>query len=288
MLAEFETRLADVLGARLPAPLTGLVDRAPGRPAARLLVALGPAVPIADNLQSLRAERVPGDEGTRRVLRLRCEVVLTARGLGDGRPAQATALDAALYLLDDPLFRTGAALLPADASDPGFLISRMTIARIEPPETVTLEADGLFWPVGTAGETGTPIEAVAMRIALLPLGLAPDRPGPVAGGPAVELTIVAANVGSGRVTAAGMAAGEAPRLLVRLVDAGQRPGAGTLAGGDAAAAGARRLVLSGGRATLSYTPPAGPALDFLVVALDVEGRPGIELARFAVTTRPAP
>ncbi|MBL7599391.1 hypothetical protein INQ10_25535, partial [Escherichia coli] len=77
----------DVLGSRLPAPLTGLVDRAPGRPEAHFVVTLGPAVPIADNLQSLRAERVPGHDSLRRVLRLRCEVNVTAVAPSAGRSA---------------------------------------------------------------------------------------------------------------------------------------------------------------------------------------------------------
>ena len=57
--------------------------------------------------------------------------------------------------------------------------------------------------------------------------------------------------------------------------------------------GGRRLALANGLATLTYTPPAGPALDLLVVALEGDGgagdgRPGIELARFALATRPGP
>ncbi|WP_137862968.1 MULTISPECIES: hypothetical protein [unclassified Sphingomonas] len=287
MLAEFETHLADVLGSRLPAPLTGLVDRAPGRPEAHFVVTLGPAVPIADNLQSLRAERVPGHDSLRRVLRLRCEVNVTAVAPSAGRSAQFTALDTALFLLDDPAFRTGTALLPADSSDPGFLINSMLLMRVEPPELVALEVEGLFWPVGTSGKAGVPIATIALRTALQPLRLLPDKLPLATGGPAVDLTIVAPSGGGGLVTAAGLAPGEAPRLLVRVVDAGERPGSGTLGGGDAAAGGARRLILTGGQTTLSYTPPAAPGLDFLLVTLETPDGPGIELARFALATRPA-
>src|SRR4051812_22914649 len=98
MLGEFETRLADVLGQRLPAPFAGAVDRAPGRDIARLVVAVTGAEPIADNLLSVRPERVPGDIAPRRVLRLRCAVALATR-VADDRAARVQAIDAALYLL---------------------------------------------------------------------------------------------------------------------------------------------------------------------------------------------
>ncbi len=121
MLAEFETHLADVLGSRLPAPLTGLVDRAPGRLEAHFVVTLGPAVPIADNLQSLRAPSACramtacaaccGCAGRSERHRRRAEC-------WPKRPVHP-ALDTALFLLDDPAFRTGTALLPADLERPG-------------------------------------------------------------------------------------------------------------------------------------------------------------------------
>ena len=78
MLREFETRLADVLGSRLPAPLAGTVDVAPGRDIARLVVAVTSAETIEDDLLSIRRERVPGSTSPRRVLKLRCEVAITA------------------------------------------------------------------------------------------------------------------------------------------------------------------------------------------------------------------
>lgn len=286
MLAEFETQLADVLGGRLAAPLTGAVDRAPGRAEARLVVAVARAVPVADNLLALRPEHVPGDAAARRVVRMRCDVTLTARAPGDDRAAQVAALDAALYALGDAGFETGAALLPADAADPGFLIRRMLMAHVDPPLSLTLEAEGLFWPIGVAGQTGTPIQAILLRMPLLPLSLTPNAPRLTPGGPAVDLVISAASGGGGRISAAGIVVGPPPRLLVRLVDAGGRPGAGVLGGGDTAPGGARTLTLADGAAALSYTPPATAGLDLLAVTLEVDGAPGVDLARFALVTRP--
>lgn len=284
MLAEFETQLANVLGSRVGQPCTGKVDRAPGRGTARLLVALGTLMPIADNLQSLRSERVPGASTFRRVLRLRCEVSVTATG-ADSRGDQVAAIDAALFTLDDPDFRTGAALLPADDSDPGFLISRMTIARVDAPAAITLEADGLFWPVGATGETGMPIVSIALRAALKPLRLVPENLRLVAGGAPVDLTLVTPSAGAATITKAGVSAGPPLEVTIRVVDAGHRPGAGTLGGGVDGGGGARRLDLAKGDASFTYTPPAAPALDFLVVSMSLAAEPSVELARFALTTR---
>jgi hypothetical protein len=292
MLAEFENRLADVLSQRLPAPFTGTVDRAPGRDIARLLVAITSAEPIADNLLSVRPERVPGDIAPRRVLRLRCDVALATRA-DDDRTARMQAIDAALYLLGEPAFESGMALLPADATDPGFQISRMLVTNIEAPLTVKLQADGLFWPVGIAGQVDDPIQAILIQMPLLPLRLTPERPALAPGGPPVDLVLNAANAGGGRIAAAGIAPTGATALIVRLIDAGGRPGAGSLSGGVPLPGGSHRVALANGAATLTYTPPAAAAFDLLVVALDGDGgagdgRPGIELARFALATRPKP
>ncbi len=292
MLGEFENCLADVLGQRLPVPFAGAVDRAPGRDTARLVVAVTGAEPIADNLLSVRPERVPGDIAPRRVLRLRCGVALATR-VADDRAARVQAIDAALYLLGDPAFESGTALLPADATDPGFQISRMLVMNVEAPQTVTLQAEGLFWPVGIAGQTGEPIQAILVHMPLLPLRLTPERPALAPGGPPVNLVLNAATAGGGRITAAGIEPIGATALIVRVIDAGGRPGAGSLAGGDAVPGGGRRVTLANGVATVTYTPPAAAALDLLVIALEGDGgagdgRPGIELARFALATRPGP
>ena len=292
MLDEFESRLADVLGQRLPAPFAGAVDRAPGRDIARLEVTVTGAEPIADNLLAARSERVPGDIAPRRVLRLRCDVALTTRA-ADDRAARVQAIDAALYLLGDPAFQSGAALLPADATDPGFQISRMLVINVQAPQTVALQAEGLFWPVGVAGQTGDPIQAILVHMPLLPLRLAPERPDLTPGGPPVDLVLNAATAGGGRITADGIAPIGATTLIVRVIDAGGRPGGGSLAGGEAVSGGGRRVALANGVAAVTYTPPATAALDLLVVALEGDGgagdgRPGIELARFALATRPGP
>jgi hypothetical protein len=226
------------------------------------------------------------------VLRLRCDVALGTRA-ADDRAARVQAIDAALYLLGDPAFQSGTALLPADAADPGFQISRMLVINVEAPQTVALQAEGLFWPVGVAGQTGDPIQAILVHMPLLPLRLTPERPALAPGGPPVDLVLNAATAGGGRIAAGGIAPIGATALIVRLVDAGGRPGAGSLTGGDAVSGGGRRATLTDGIATITYTPPATVALDLLVVALEGDGgagdgRPSIELARFALATRPGP
>jgi hypothetical protein len=72
-------------------------------------------------------------------------------------------------------------------------------------------------------------------------------------------------------------------LAVRLVGPGGKPGAGTLSGGTPGVGGAMLLTVAAGRATVTYAPPAEPARDTLVVALDDgAGGMGTELARLPV------
>lgn len=285
MIAAFETRLADLLGQRLPAPLAGAVDVAPGRPAARLLVSVTAATPIAEELWHARPERVPGDEAPRRVVNLRCDVLIEAKA--NARPDRVAALDAALYLLDGPDFQSATALAAPEGEDPGFVIRRLLVSRLEGATSALLTADGLFWPAGIAGQAGAEIRELLLRAPLLPLSLIPAKPVLVAGGAPVDLEIAAANAGGGRIVRDGATPAGPLMLRVRLVDAGGRPGAGELSGGVAVPGGARRIPLAGGKAAVRYTPPAAPSLDLLVVALDREDGQGVELARFALAT-PAP
>ena len=291
MLADFERALADVLGARLPPPLAGAVDVVPGRDVARLLVSVGRVEPLDGALHALharRAERVPGAPAARRVLRLQGEVTLALRAPdAEARPARMDAFDDTLYLLGDPALADGTALLPADASDPGFLVHALRLVRAEPPTTIVLAVEGVFWPVGVAGEDGPAIVAARLRQVVQPLRLAPERPPLVAAGEAVELTLHVGAAG-----ALGAAAGGATTalpfggLVVRVVDAGGRPGAGTLAGGAAAADGARLVDLADGVATVRYTPPDAPTVEHLVVQLDDgAGEGGVEVGRFRLAVR---
>jgi hypothetical protein len=290
VLSEFETRLANVLGTRLAPPLAGAVDVAPGRDSARIVLSVRAAQPVDDDLLSLRPERVPGDVAPRRVVKLRCEVGLEMRvPAGGDRADQMGALDQALYLLGDASFRDGSALLPDDDSDPGFLIRRLQLTRSEPPAAVTLDAEGFFWPVGVGGVSGPAIREARIRQASLPLRLVPERPDLVAAGAPLDLRVEFGATGTLRVDAEG-GVSRLPygSVVVSVVDAGGRPGAGALAGGTAGPGGARVLPLADGIATLQYTPPAQATVDHLVVRLeDNEGGAGIELGRFRLAVRGA-
>jgi hypothetical protein len=272
------------MGARLPAPLAGTVDVFPGRDASRIVLGVTSAVPLDDGLLSLRPEQVPGASAPRRVLKLHCQVLLAAKPpAGGARSDQMLALENALYALDDSTMRNGSALLPGDASDPGFLIRSMVLSHSEPPDAITLDVDGLFWPAGTPGASGVAIVEADIRAAFQPLLLSPSVPKLVAGGPAVDLQLTFGATGTMQVKTDGVTSSPYGTLIVRVIDSGGRPGAGALTGGSEAPGGARALPVSGGSATLTYTPPAQPATDILVVTLDDSaGGAGIELGRFTL------
>jgi hypothetical protein len=288
LLSEFERRLADVLGARLPVPFRGGVDVAPGRNDAQVVLSVRHVEPLDEHLFGMRSEVVPGAPTHRRVVRLRCDVGLDVRLLANqSRSTQLRALDSVIYELDEPGFRSGARLQPTDGSDPGFLVQRMFVSLSDPPQTITLRTEGLFWPPDVPGQTGVPIERAQLRISMQPVNLIPARPRLNAGGETLELTIEFGAAGTmrvergGRVTSLPFGA-----IVVAVEDAGGRPGAGTLSGGNAGPAGSRTLPVTRGRAAFQYTPPAQPALDNLIVSLDDgEGGIGIELGRFPLEVR---
>lgn len=288
MLREFESRLADVLGTRLPAPLAGAVDVVPGRNSSRILVNVRNATPIDDDLLSIRPERVPGAPEPRRVVRLHCEVGLEMRMPPSGsRADQMNGIDRTVYLLGDASFRDGSVFLPGDNSDPGFLIRRMTLTNATLPTTITVAAEGLFWPVGSAGQSGPEIVDTRIRAAFQPLLLNPPNPRLTPGGDGVDLRIEFGAVGTVRV----MAGGDVSRspygsVIVSVIDSGGRPGAGVLTGGTNGPVGSRVLPVAEGVAVVRYTPPATAAVDHLVITLeDNEGGPGIELGRFILPVR---
>ncbi len=290
MLREFELRLADVLGTRLPAPLAGAVDVAPGRDVARVVLRVRAAQPVEHDLLAVRPERVPGATPPRRVLKLRCELVLDVRLVaGDTRDDVMRALDETLYLLGGATFADGSVLLPTDAADPGFVIQHLRLLRSEPPTTIVLEADGFFWPVGEVGQTGPTIVAMRIRQALRPLRLAPERPLLLAAGDPVDLNIQFGADGTFAVADDGDVTNlPFGSIIATVVDAGGRPGAGTLAGGADGPEGSRMLAVANGVATLQYTPPAAAAVDHLIVRLENnEGGAGIELGRFRLPVRGA-
>ena len=297
MIAEFEQRLANVLGGRLPAPFTGRVAVAPGFSAGnqpRLLIGVRSTEPIAPDLGSQRPEAAPGADDPRRVLRLRCLVGLECFAGGNGgRAQQVQALDAALYALDAPDLRNGSAL--AASGDPGFLIQEMRLlgstAPLDPggaeePVGLTLAAAGWFWSVGVVGEAGEPIQEVRLRGGLLPISLRPEDPPLVAGGPEIDLTLRFGPLGLLRLADPPLPPQTFGRIGASLIGASGGLGAGTLSGGEAGAAGIRLYPLTDGQATLTYEPPDEATVDTLVVALDDgEGGLGLELGRVALKVR---
>jgi hypothetical protein len=290
VLREFESRLADVLGTRLAAPLAGAVDVQPGRLSARVVLGVRRADPVDEDLLNIRPERVPGAVAPRRVLKLRCQVDLEFRSAPGGtREDVMTAIDSTLYLLGEPAFRDGSVLLPDDAdSDPGFLIRRMRFVQAELPATASIEAEGFFWPVGQAGQSGPTIIEARIRQTLQPLRLVPARPNLVAAGAAVELRVEFGAAGTFRVEQDDVNLSPYGSLIVSVIDAGGRPGAGTLSGGSDGPGGSRVLPFVEGAVTLQYTPPDAPASDQLVIAIeDGEGGAGIELGRFQLRVRGA-
>ena len=288
MLSEFERRLADVLGARLPVPFRGGVDVAPGRDDAQVVLSVRHVEPLDEHLFGMRPEVVPGAPTHRRVVRLRCDVGLDVRLLpAQSRSTQLRALDSVIYELDEPGFRSGARLQPTDGSDPGFMVQRMFVSLSDPPQSIMLRAEGLFWPPDVPGQTGVPIEFAQVRISLQPVNLVPAQPRLTAAGETAELAIEFGATGTMRVERGGRVTSlPFGSVVVAVEDAGGRPGAGTLAGGTAGPAGSRTIPVTGGRAVFQYTPPAQPAVDQLVVSLDDgEGGIGIELGRFPLETR---
>jgi hypothetical protein len=288
LLSEFERRLADVLGARLPVPFRGGVDVAPGRDDAQVVLSVRHVEPLDEHLFGMRPEVVPGAPTHRRVVRLRCDVSLDVRLLAtQSRSTQLRALESVMYELDEPGFRSGARLQPTDGSDPGFLVQRMFVSLSDPPQSITLRAEGLFWPPDVPGETGVQIERAQVRISMQPINLIPARPRLNAGGETLELVIEFGATGTMRIERGGrVTALPFGSIVVAVEDAGGRPGAGTLSGGNAGAGRSRTIAVTGGRATFQYTPPAQPALDQLVVSLDDgEGGIGIELGRFPLEVR---
>ena len=288
MLSEFERRLANVLGARLPLTFRGGVDIAPGRDDAQVVLSVRHVEPLDEHLFGMRPEVVPGAPTHRRVMRLRCDVGLDVRLLADQpRATQMRELDTVLYELDEPGFRSGARLRPTDGADPGFLVQQMFVSLSDPPQSITLRAEGLFWPPDAPGETGVKIDFAQVRVSVQPIILVPARPRLNAGGETIELVIEFGATGTMRIERGGRVTSlPFGSVVVGVEDAGGRPGAGTLAGGNAGPSGSRTIAVTGGRAAFQYTPPAQPAVDHLVVSLDDgEGGIGVELGRFPLEVR---
>lgn len=293
MLAEFETRLTEVLGSRLQAPFAGRVirrgDPAPSGSGPMIQLGVDSAEPIDPELASSRPEVVPGSAALRRVVRMRTvvgfDVVATSSG---GRAQRVVGVDHLIYELDDPGMRS--AKLLDKPGDPGFLIQSLELAGSNPDadvdvaSAVSLVAEGWFWPVGVTGEEGPPITTSLIREFKLPILVTPDDL-LLAGGPAVKLRLAFGPTGTMRVQSDAVVAEAFGRLAVRLVNPSGGPGAGGLAGGQAGPDGHRLLIVGADGTSVNYTPPPSPAVDTLVVSTHASEtasthRIGMELARF--------
>lgn len=300
MIAAFEQRLADVLGARMPVPFRGRVNPPPF-PAATfnpdVLVGVAEAVAVEPDIGTRRPEVVPGADDPRRVLRLNCTVGVQVRpGNTNGRVQQMTGLDAALYLLDAPDMRDGSAL--RNGGDPGFLIQRMGLIRADstldpdrpdsPAFGITLQAEGWFWPAGTPGQTGVTIADIRIRGTQLPIMVSPGSPELTAGGPAVELTISIGGFGTMQERGPDQPLTAIPfgNLALSLEQPGGKPGAGTLSGGVNGEPGIHLVPLTAGEARVTYGPPAAAVVEDLVIAMEAEpGFAGLEIGRFGLRVR---
>ncbi|MBK9745249.1 MAG: hypothetical protein IPO91_00580 [Chloroflexi bacterium] len=299
MISDFERRLADVLSARLPAPFTGRVDVPPGSlpgNGPRILVGVTQVQGADGQFGSVRPEVVPGANDPRRVLRLSCAVTVEVRAgaPANNRTQQMQGLEQVMYLLDAPDLRSGQALASGAPADPGFFIQSLTlgasIAPIDPtlddalPVTVSARADGYFWPIGVVGQAGIAIGEIRLRGASLPLAVAAAAP-LIAGAPPVNLTVQVGVGTFGTFALIDKPALPFGSLAFSVVDAGGRPGKGTLIG---AVDNVRLVPLADNTATVSYDPPDEPAEDVLVVMLDDgAGGAGIEIGRAPLRVRGA-
>lgn len=293
MLTELESRLADVLGAALPAPFGGRVRRrgAAGPAGAGPVVRLGVEgfVPLEPDVFSTRPEIAAGASTLRRVVRLRVTIGLdvTTDPPGD-RLGELAGTDALLYALQDPAVRSASALVAP--GDQGFRLDGIDLLEVgaqDDDPDVLVGAEGWFWPVGVAGQDGREITHALVREVRLPMRLTFGAP-LVAGAAAVacDLTFgatgtleVASGPGGAPTTAAPFGA-----VALRLLDDGGGPGAGVL---DTAASPPGTTVVAtvdADGAAFTYTPPATAAREHLVVlahaGTGADVRTGMELARF--------
>lgn len=277
MLRELEERLATVLGADLPAPLSGRVQVRPATttgnaPAAE--VAVRKVTPVTTDFGAVRPEVAPGDPSARRIVRLEAEIDIRLSSTGNSaRETRARALDDLIYFLDAPQLRSGAAL--RDTGDPGFLLERLHVlaANYEPGLSDPVEADltlcavGWFWPVGEAGEDGPAIAEARIAQLVYPASIDPDPARFVAGGAEVSVEVSFADMQQLSLRAEGPGTTSTQRLAFLVLAADGSPGQGQLTNGGSLGGGARARRLRDGVASVRYRPPATPATDRLVVHL---------------------
>lgn len=290
MLTEFESRLSDVLGARLPAPFGGRVRRrdeaAPSGSGPVIRLGIDAITPLEPDFGSVRPEVVPGSSDQRRVLRFAVTIGIDVEPQSNGgRLQQLLGVDALVYELQDPEMRSAALLV--QPGDQGFLLDWLHLADSEFEDTPNLAvlAEGWFWPVGQVGEAGREIERALVREYRLPVHLDVGAQ-LVAGGAPVDLAVTFGATGTMDISAGG-GVGSSPfgSIAFGLLDDGGGPGAGTLSGGGIGPDGTHVISVADGSTVVTYTPPDTALVDHLVVSAHTEDDDGnrhlgIELARF--------
>jgi hypothetical protein len=275
VIAEFEQRLATVLGPRLTGAFKNRVEVAPATvEPPRIVVGVTRAEPLEPDFGSRRREPVqPRSDDTRRVVRLLCSVELDVQpSAGGGRAEERAGIDDALFALDDGDFRDGTAL--DAAGDTGFVIQELRLAETTSPladgaGAIALSGSGWFWPVGVPPQTGTRIGVIHLREAALPVELVPATPVLLAGGGPIDFTVRVATSPLIRIQRGPpLPALPFGQVALRVGDDQGGPGAGALAGGADGGDGVRLVDLVDDAATITYTPPAQAAVDYLLVELD--------------------
>lgn len=295
MLTELESRLADVLGAALPAPFGGRVRRrgAAGPAGAGPVVRLGveQVAPLEPDVFSTRPETGAGAPTLRRVVRLRVTIGIdvTTDPPGD-RLGELAGTDALLFALQDPGVRSASALVAP--GDQGFRLDGIELLEVgaqDDDPDVLVRAEGWFWPVGVPGEEGRAIARALVREVRLPLRLSLGAP-LVAGGPEVPCGLAFGATGTLDVSGGTVTGAPFGEVALRLLDAGGGPGAGVLATAASPAGTSVVATVEGAGAAFGYTPPAAAAREQLVVlahtGTGAGARTGMELARFDLVVAP--
>ena len=287
MVSDFESHLATILGAQLPAPFGGTVAVAgegdathPTEP--RIYVGIYKTRGLPRDFGANRTVQVPGVNDRINVLSLRVYIninVIPAQSAG--RLQQLEGIERINYLLDSEAFQTGNALV--DAGDQGFQIYSLSVVegvatvanapKQDRPAGLSVVAEGIFWPIGISGEVGIDIDEIRLRGLTIDVRLEPAAPQLNASGAATTISLMISSPASHRVGGDGTPL-TFDRITVDLQQPDGQPGAGSLAGGTAGAANARHLTITDGVATAVYTPPGTATKDLLRVGFD-DGENGL-------------
>lgn len=287
MISDFEARLATVLGAELPAPFGGVVAVGGGSDTAhenqpRLYVGAYRTEVKPQGFGGNRTIAVPEVEDLVRVVAMKVLVNISVLAASSAdRVQQLQGIEQVQYLLDHERFQTGAALV--DNGDQGFLIERMQVrdawidvtnAPLEGRAAgITLEAEGVFWPIGVAGEAGVAIDEIRLRGLVIDLKQGVTLPDISAGGSPLVLQLHLEGLASQRLGGDGSSL-PFSHLALDLRQADGSPGAGSISGDSAGAGGVQFVVITDSLVSFTYTPPGSPAQDVLLVGFD-DGENGL-------------